>query len=117
MPLYEYQCEPNQHRFEVRHGYRENPALTCPECGAPVRRVIQPVGIVFKGSGFYATDSRSKNAANKPAASEDGDGKKETAAKDSTSKEGTAKDSKEKTVKDSTAEAKPSSKAEPKAAS
>lgn len=58
MPLYEYECKPNHHRFEVRHGINESPVHTCPECGGEVRRVINPVGIVFKGSGFYATDSR-----------------------------------------------------------
>lgn len=41
----------------------ESPVETCPECGGPVRRVIHPVGIVFKGSGFYVTDSRKKSTA------------------------------------------------------
>ncbi|HEX6508693.1 MAG TPA: FmdB family zinc ribbon protein [Chloroflexota bacterium] len=67
MPLYEYQCLPNRHRFEVRHGMNEDPVETCPECGGPVRRVIHPVGIVFKGSGFYVNDSRKSNPAAKPA--------------------------------------------------
>lgn len=67
MPLYEYQCRPNGHRFEVRHGINEDPVQECPECGGEVRRVIHPVGIVFKGSGFYATDSRSSSTATKPA--------------------------------------------------
>lgn len=58
MPLYEYQCAPHNHRFEVRHGINEEPVRACPECGGEVRRVIHPVGIVFKGAGFYATDSR-----------------------------------------------------------
>ncbi len=58
MPLYEYQCLPHSHRFEVRHGFNEEPVTECPQCAGPVRRVIHPVGIVFKGSGFYATDSR-----------------------------------------------------------
>ncbi|MGH2447857.1 MAG: FmdB family zinc ribbon protein [Chloroflexota bacterium] len=58
MPLYEYQCQPNGHRFEARHGIHDQ-VETCSVCGGPVRRVIHPVGIVFKGSGFYATDSRS----------------------------------------------------------
>lgn len=58
MPLYEYQCLPERHSFEVRHGMNEDPVSTCVVCGGPVRRVIQPVGIVFKGSGFYVNDSR-----------------------------------------------------------
>lgn len=72
MPLYEYVCEPNGHRFEVRHGMNEPPPPSCIECNGPIRRVIHPVGIMFKGSGFYATDSRAAAAA-KPA-----DAKKET---------------------------------------
>ena len=67
MPLYEYQCRPNEHRFEVRHGINDEPVRVCPECGGEVRRVIHPVGIVFKGSGFYATDSRSSSSSAKPA--------------------------------------------------
>lgn len=66
MPLYEYQCKPNQHRFEVRQGYNEEPVQVCPECGGEVRRVIQPVGVVFKGSGFYVNDSRKSTAKPKP---------------------------------------------------
>jgi putative FmdB family regulatory protein len=67
VPLYEYQCKANGHRFEVRHGVNDAPVTVCQECGEEVRRVIQPVGIVFKGSGFYATDSRSSSTASKPA--------------------------------------------------
>lgn len=71
MPLYEYVCEPNGHRFEVRHGMNEPPPEGCPECKGPIRRVIQPVGIMFKGSGFYKTDSRQTTA--KPAVETKGD--------------------------------------------
>lgn len=88
MPLYEYQCLENGHTFEVRHPITQDPVNACPLCGSPVRRVIFPVGIVFKGSGFYATDSRGKgpSAKAKPAdgASEaktdGGDSKPETKA-------------------------------------
>lgn len=65
MPVYEYQCLPNGHHFEVRQGFHDEPVQVCAECGGPVRRVILPVGIVFKGSGFYATDSRKSTS--KPA--------------------------------------------------
>lgn len=87
MPLYEYQCKPNGHRFEVRHGMNEDPVATCPECGGQVRRVIHPVGIVFKGSGFYATDSRSSKTAVKPpeggkAPGDAADGKSDTGKSD-----------------------------------
>jgi putative FmdB family regulatory protein len=62
VPLYEYQCLPERHSFEVRHGMNEEPVSTCSICGGPVRRVIQPVGIVFKGSGFYVNDSRKSSS-------------------------------------------------------
>jgi len=68
VPLYEYQCLPERHRFEVRQGINDDPVTVCQQCGAPVRRVVQPVGIVFKGSGFYVNDSRkSSNPTTKPA--------------------------------------------------
>lgn len=65
MPLYEYLCRPNHHRFEVRQGINEPPVSECPECGGEVRRVIHPVGVVFKGSGFYVNDSRSSSSKSK----------------------------------------------------
>ncbi len=68
LPTYEYQCLPHGHRFEVRHGINEEPVTVCERCGGQVRRVIHPVGIVFKGSGFYATDSRKSTSAAKPGA-------------------------------------------------
>lgn len=76
MPLYEYQCLPNSHRFEVRHPITQDPVKECPVCGGSVRRIIHPVGIVFKGSGFYATDSRGKgvNSTVKPAGDSASDG-------------------------------------------
>jgi putative FmdB family regulatory protein len=67
VPLYEYQCLKNHHSFEVRHGITEEPVHECPICGSDVRRVIHPVGIVFKGSGFYATDSRNSSSTVKSA--------------------------------------------------
>ena len=57
MPVYGYRCS-RGHHFEVQQRITEPPLNQCPECGAPVTRVFYPVGIVFKGSGFYKTDSR-----------------------------------------------------------
>lgn len=55
MPIYEYKCE-NGHVFDVMQRISEDPLAECVECGAPVRKVLHPVGISFKGSGFYSTD-------------------------------------------------------------
>lgn len=58
VPRYEYKCKSCKRTFEAVHGFDEK-VSSCECCGGPVRRVFHPVGIVFKGSGFYATDSRS----------------------------------------------------------
>ncbi len=59
MPIYEYKCE-NRHVFDIMQKMSEDPLTQCVECGAPVRKVLQPVGISFKGSGFYSTDYSNK---------------------------------------------------------
>ncbi|MDA8218768.1 MAG: hypothetical protein M0Z94_14265 [Dehalococcoidales bacterium] len=58
MPIYEYECRHCGVRFERRQSVHEDPVKDCPDCGGAVRRVLFPVGIIFKGSGFYVTDSR-----------------------------------------------------------
>jgi putative FmdB family regulatory protein len=91
MPIYEYKCE-NGHVFDVMQKMSEDPLSTCVQCGAPVRKVLHPVGISFKGSGFYSTDYSSKanktdsasNGESKP--SGNGDSKTETTKTDASSK-------------------------------
>ncbi|MBU4173469.1 MAG: FmdB family transcriptional regulator [Actinobacteria bacterium] len=58
MPRYEYKCKDCGKTFEVVHGINDN-VESCQFCGSEVRRLFHPVGIVFKGSGFYSTDSKS----------------------------------------------------------
>ena len=55
MPIYEYRCT-NGHRFEVMQRIADDPLTECEVCGAPATRVLHPVAIHFKGSGFYSTD-------------------------------------------------------------
>jgi putative FmdB family regulatory protein len=57
MPTYEYKCRGCGHTFEEMHGVDDR-VEHCPECGGGVRRLFHPVGIIFKGSGFYKTDNR-----------------------------------------------------------
>jgi putative FmdB family regulatory protein len=93
MPIYEYKCE-NGHVFDVMQKLSEEPLASCIECGAPVRKVLHPVGISFKGSGFYSTDyskrgpketskstngshSEEKQSKEKPAESSTSSGKKD----------------------------------------
>ena len=58
MPTYEYACTECGDRTEVVQSISDPPLTTCTVCGGPLRKVFSPVGIVFKGSGFYRTDSR-----------------------------------------------------------
>jgi len=60
VPTYQYACTnpETKHQFEVVQSFTDPAVETCPECGAPVRKVYGSVGVVFKGSGFYRTDSR-----------------------------------------------------------
>lgn len=58
MPIYEYECSACKTRFERSQRFSDAPVTECPECGSPVRRVLFPAGVVFKGSGWYITDSR-----------------------------------------------------------
>ncbi len=69
MPLYEYECQSCTKRFEIRQRVDEEPIKVCPTCGGPTRRVFHPVGIIFKGSGWYVTDSRKSDSSSTPAAS------------------------------------------------
>ncbi|MGY1687956.1 FmdB family zinc ribbon protein [Geodermatophilus sp. SYSU D00804] len=65
MPTYQYVCTnpEGKHQFEVVQSFTDAAVAECPTCGAPVRKVYGSVGVVFKGSGFYRTDSRSGSSA------------------------------------------------------
>lgn len=56
MPTYEYRCDACEHRFEVMQKMSEDPLEVCERCGGYLRKVLHPVAIHFKGSGFYTTD-------------------------------------------------------------
>ena len=58
MPTYAYACTECDHRFEVVQSFTDDSLTVCPECGGRLRKVFNAVGIVFKGGGFYRTDSR-----------------------------------------------------------
>ncbi len=58
MPLYDYRCARCGHTVEVRHGFEEAYQQPCEACGGPLRRVFNAAPVLFKGSGFYVTDSR-----------------------------------------------------------
>ena len=96
MPTYVYKCQDCGHRFEEVQGFHDDPLQVCPDCGGNVRRVIGNVGVTFKGSGFYRTDSRAgsgkKTASDpaKPAAKDSGaSGKSESGSTGSSGKSDT----------------------------
>ncbi len=75
MPTYQYACTSCGHSLEARQAFRDDPLTTCPECAGRLRKVFGAVGVVFKGSGFYRTDSRAAASA----AAENGTGSQEPA--------------------------------------
>ena len=62
MPLYEYQCESCEHRFERIQKFSDPPADVCPVCGGPVKKLLSSPAIQFKGSGWYITDYAKKSS-------------------------------------------------------
>jgi putative FmdB family regulatory protein len=79
MPIYEYKC-PKGHHFELFQRMTDDPPESCTQCGAgPLQRVLHPVAVHYKGSGFYSTDygkggSRKKDGATKDGSSGSSDG-------------------------------------------
>lgn len=72
MPTYQYACTnlEGKHEFEVVQSFTDAAVSECPECGAPVRKVYGSIGVVFKGSGFYRTDSRTAASSSGSSSSE-----------------------------------------------
>jgi putative FmdB family regulatory protein len=70
VPTYQYACTnpDGKHEFEVVQSFTDAPVSECPQCGATVRKVYGSVGVVFKGSGFYRTDSRKSATASESSA-------------------------------------------------
>ena len=73
MPTYQYACTACDHRFEAVQSFSDASLKECPACSGALRKVFSSVGIVFKGSGFYRTDSRSGSSASTAAKSDNGD--------------------------------------------
>ncbi|MBI4786871.1 MAG: zinc ribbon domain-containing protein [Chloroflexi bacterium] len=62
MPVYDYECEHCGTHFERLQSFTEEPVRQCPECSGSVHKVFHPAGIIFKGSGWYITDSRKSSS-------------------------------------------------------
>ena len=78
MPTYQYACTACGEQHEAVQAFSDAPLTECPACGGALRKVFSAVGVVFKGSGFYKTDSRS-SAKKESAGSSSGDGASSTA--------------------------------------
>ncbi len=72
MPTYVYQCKECGIQFERVQHFSEAPIKVCPECNGPVQRVICPVGVIFKGTGWYVKDSAKAKSSTLPARDADG---------------------------------------------
>jgi putative FmdB family regulatory protein len=91
VPTYQYACKESAcgHRFEAVQSFSDDPIAICPVCEGRVRKVFSAVGVVFKGSGFYRTDSResakSSNGSSPDGSSSNGSGEKKSEAASSSS--------------------------------
>ena len=98
MPTYEYACKSCGEHLEVVQSFNDDPLTTCPNCGGQLRKVFGSIGIAFKGSGFYRTDSRpAPKEKAEPASSESGtkaEKKAEKVEKKAEAKGGSTGDSK-----------------------
>jgi putative FmdB family regulatory protein len=112
MPVYTYRCENCGVQFDKTQKFTDNSLTRCPEFGKKsLRKVYQPVGIVFKGSGFYSTDNRSPSGSSRSNGShaEDKDKQAETKSTDSKSSDSKPTDSKSVDTSKSTDTSKPTS--------
>lgn len=83
MPTYAYACTDCDHRFEVVQSFSDDSLTVCPECEGRLRKVFNAVGIVFKGGGFYRTDSRSGGSSSVPGTSSESSGSTKSSGADS----------------------------------
>jgi len=96
VPTYQYSCTACGEPLEVVQSFTDDALTECPACGGKLRKLYNAVGIVFKGSGFYRTDSRSGSSSTVPAAGSSGDsgsGKSDSGKSDSGKSESTKSDS------------------------
>ncbi len=93
MPTYQYQCTDCGNALEVRQSFTDDALTMCPACEGTLRKVFNAVGVVFKGSGFYRTDSRSSTTASSPAKSTSDSSSSTTSSSTSSSSSSTSSSS------------------------
>ena len=85
LPTYQYRCTECGHAFEQFQSFTDDALTVCPACGGRLRKLFNAVGVVFKGSGFYRTDSRNGASAAAPAKDKDKDKEKDKSSTESPS--------------------------------
>lgn len=93
MPTYEYRCKDCGHTFDAYQSFTDDALTECPECAGLVKKVFGNVGIAFKGSGFYKTDSRSGSSSSSTSSNGEKGDKKESTSTTSSSTEGSSSSS------------------------
>jgi putative FmdB family regulatory protein len=109
MPIYQYRCKACEYEFEIRQRMADDPLTHCPVCQGEIRRIVNSVGVVFKGKGFYVTDNRSGGSAVSSAAKMD----KDKAEKSDASDGSASSDKSEKQAGTESKESKPEKSAAP----
>lgn len=93
MPTYAYACTECDHRFDIVQSFSDDSLTVCPECDGRLRKVFNAVGVVFKGGGFYRTDSRSGSSSSVPASSSSDSGSSKSESSSSSASSSAAKTS------------------------
>jgi len=92
VPTYSYACTQCDNKFDITQSFSDDALTECPQCGGRLRKLFNSVGIVFKGSGFYRTDSRSKSSASESAAPSSSDSSSSSAAASTSSSSSSSSD-------------------------
>lgn len=90
VPTYQYACTECEHAFEQFQSFSDDALTECPECHGRLRKLFNAVGVVFKGSGFYRTDSRSGSSSSLPASSGSSDSGASSSSSSSSSSSGSS---------------------------
>ena len=93
MPTYAYACTECDHRFDIVQSFSDDSLTVCPECDGKLRKVFNAVGVVFKGGGFYRTDSRSGSSSSVPASTSSDSGSSKSESSSSSASSSAAKTS------------------------
>jgi putative FmdB family regulatory protein len=102
VPTYEYRCKSCGEELEAVQSFTDDPLTECPVCGGPLRKVFGRIGITFKGSGFYKTDSRAGSKSSSSSSSADGAGRDGSSGESSSSDSSSGDSSKKEAAKTDT---------------